>query len=524
MGAFFTNLYIPEEEEDRARDLLHPEQEIRKIGPQWALVQSFDVSHPGSRDIITQLHGPVLAFENFDDDAFTLRLYIRGEIRGKMASEGASSGFQAFAELLPDDRSAVRKLRTLKQCASFEEKLGLLEETFGLPFYALIEDPDIRQPEKSDRTFLKVTKRAAELRKRPSRFRLTELERSEWPAFADVKMRLIAHVRDRVDAFRTHDILLSLSSIRPNEGLTTQPGDPETILFAYHSKKRYSLDYDTVIVFGRDGERNRFHLPYTIKTPLMINRSGSLIIDGIGRAGPFCIDHEGRTLWRFSGYLDRMQHADIQHIEGDEITLLSPACHGMSVQTNSRIWRISAEDGSILAFRVLPEADCPDGLFRTESAGCWVYWTRWSREAVVLDSAYREIARWPVRWHGLGFIREPYAYGSLWPDPEVIRLDLTDGRLKTIRLELPALIEGIQEDGLLYGLAKNKRIWFDPDGRMVSANRIDGEFLGIWTENGSRYLATKKAHPVPGYVDGNDPDTVRVFRVDPAMPGPRPSV
>ena len=138
-----------------------------------------------------KLTGDILVFFYFDDDLFELTLFQNGKKAASVNSGGIGSKLSLLAGLLPSDPKALKKLRALKDCASIEEGTSLLEETFGLPFYALYEQETVSAVPIKESTWNNVNARIEAFRKRPNRFRIQTLNRDEWPYSTKLRMRII---------------------------------------------------------------------------------------------------------------------------------------------------------------------------------------------------------------------------------------------------------------------------------------------------------------------------------------------
>ena len=82
--------------------------------------------------------------------------------------------------LFPDDSLALKKLWAIKRGVSVDEKLALLEETFGLPFDAAYEQEEIPPVAKSSETYDRMNARAKALRSRPNRYEPELLPRGDY--------------------------------------------------------------------------------------------------------------------------------------------------------------------------------------------------------------------------------------------------------------------------------------------------------------------------------------------------------
>ena len=180
MGATFCNLYYHCEQTQIPEKYMPKSSRILSGLGDWTLLLTPDEPESRITRIARNLSGDVLVFSVFDDDYYTLLLYRDGKKAASLDSSG-SSKLPVLAGILPEDPDALKKFRSMKNCASMDESISLLEETFGLPFYALYEDDSIQPVPKSEKTWNTVETRRKALLSRPNRFRTVDLPRDKWP-------------------------------------------------------------------------------------------------------------------------------------------------------------------------------------------------------------------------------------------------------------------------------------------------------------------------------------------------------
>lgn len=519
MGATFCNLYCREEKADSVKNLLAKGDRFLTGYNSWCAALAEDGNPSKMMRIAGKTEGDVLVFFWFDDESFELTCFQNGKKAASVNSGGKGSKLQILAGLIPEDPMALKKLHALKDCISVEEKLTLLEETFGLPFYALYEQKTIPAVVQSDHTWNAVKTRAEILRKRPNRFRIEELQQQNWPYSAKIRMDLIHRLRD-TGLFSSSLSLLYDIPIR----LMEQPGFPYRLFTAAYLRKENEQQvsgYNTIIMADYQLKKVfTYDLPYSIGRLLAFNSAHAAICESLRSESIVCLNEQGEEQWRFAPELEQpTQRLSFIRTDREEIVLRSD--YG-SKDSENKIWRISPEDGCILTERVLPAGERLSGIRWLPDPACFVCYRIADNSVIILDREFNEHHRFQlgesVIRFDLGFYSGQYGYVSV-PRRDgtwyLVRLDLTTGKITTIHPELSVFIKQILSGGIFVcnttesGRSLNL---LDHDGKLISKHHFKDSLLGVWEEEGQIIAATVKPGKFPGYWEDGLVDTVKVFR------------
>ena len=182
MGASFCNLYCKNEHADSLRERLPKGSRLLTGYGDWSVLLLQEFNTRKLMYLARFIPGDVLIFYLYDDEAFGLYYYRDGKKLSFLDCGEYNSKVRIMAEnLFPDDPLALKKLWAIKRGMSVDEKLALLEETFGLPFDAAYEQEEIPPVAKSSETYDRMNARAKALRSRPNRYEPELLPREEWP-------------------------------------------------------------------------------------------------------------------------------------------------------------------------------------------------------------------------------------------------------------------------------------------------------------------------------------------------------
>ena len=179
MGASFCNLYCKNEHADSLRERLPKGSRLLTGYGDWSVLLLQEFNTRKLMYLARFIPGDVLIFYLYDEEAFGLYYYRDGKKLSYLDCGEYNSKVRIMAEnLFPDDPLALKKLWAIKRGMSVDEKLALLEETFGLPFDAAYEQEEIPPVAKSSETYDRMNARAKALRSRPNRYEPELLPRS----------------------------------------------------------------------------------------------------------------------------------------------------------------------------------------------------------------------------------------------------------------------------------------------------------------------------------------------------------
>ena len=518
MGATFCNLFCREEQTDLVREELMDGDRLLEGFDGWNMVLAEDRNPERMARLARAVGGETLVFYYFDDDVFELTLYRNGKKAAALNSGGKASKLSALAGLLTDDPTALRKLRAIGDCVSMDEKTDLLEETFGLPFYALHEQEKVPPVQKASRVWDTVRARKAAFRNRPNRFTVKPLTQEEWPVSTRIRVNMLQQLRKQGWAFEASRLLYDLA-----DQCMAQQGRPQRILlpmYIRHQDEKSSSGYNTVLMADHQAKETIvFSFPFSVTAPVIVNSTKAITCLTYKQDGIICLNKSGTEQWRFSPDLDQGQQFHVVRTDREEIVLCT--CYGRTA--GDRIWRISPENGEILSERALPVGENPFSLRWLPDLECFTYDQLEKNEVVLLDRSFDEIRRFQlgkelIRFDvgfyggGCGYAPESRRDGT-W---ELVRLNLSTGELARIHPEVPAFIHQILSCGVFACTTDEKSCTlnlFDRNGKVVSRHRFRDAFMGLWEENGRIWGATTKPGQLPGLWEDSVIDTVSVFQL-----------
>ncbi len=519
MGATFCNLYCRDEQANALKSKLAAEDRVLHGFNGWCMALAEDRNPERMMSVAKKVSGDVIVFFCFDDDYFELTLFHDGKKPANVNSTGTGSKLSVLAGLLPSDPKALKKLRAIKDCVSIEESMYLLEETFGLPFFALHEQEKVCAVPINDNTWNTVTARIEAFKKRPNRFQIQTLTSAEWPDSTKIRMSIINQSRDQGLSGTITGLFYDL----PDQ-LFSQAGCPSRILLPMyipqHGERSYS-GYNTIIALDfKQHETKTYSFAFSVGRPLLVNSSKAMICENYKQNYLLCQDDQGNEQWRFAPELVRPLLKPVR-TNREEIVILCTD-YGSS-STADRIWRISPDNGQILNERILTEHEEATALRGVTDMGCFMYYTLNSNSVVLLDNDFSEIRRFQfeekrVRFDS-GFLSGHNAYTSVPRRDgtnDLLSLDLLSGKLCKIHPEIPAYINRKLSCGVFVGFSADNMgtlNLLDKDGKVVSRHRFSDALMGIWEENGNVYGATTMRTRFPGFWEDSIIDSVSVFRL-----------
>ncbi len=519
MGATFCNLYCRDEQADALKSKLAAEDRVLNGFNGWCMALAEDRNPKRMMSVARKIPGDVFIFFYFDDDDFELTLFQDGKKAASVNSAGIGSKLSVLAGLLPSDPKALKKLRAIKDCASIEESTSLLEETFGLPFYALHEQEEIRAVPLKENTWNTVKARSEAFKKRPNRFRIQTLTREEWPYSTRIRMSIITQFRNQ----GLSDKVTWLFHDLPRQ-LYSQAGCPSRILLPMyipqHDEKSWS-GYNTVIVADfKQHETRTYSFAFSVLLPLLVNSSKAMICVSDKQNCLLCLDEQGNEKWRFEPELARPQLNPIR-TNREEVVVV---CKDFGPNPAAgRIWRISPDNGQILSERILTDDREATELRWLPDMECFMYYAFYSNSVVLLNCDFSEIRRFQLGEEHIrfdvGFCSGHYAYTSV-PRRDgthgLLSLDLLSGELRKIQPEIPAYIDRKLSCGVFAGFTGDNMgtlNLLDQEGKVVSRHHFSDNLMGIWEENGNIYGATTMRSRYPGFWEDSIIDSVSVFRL-----------
>ena len=516
MGATFCNLFCRDEHSEVLKSRLAAEDRVLDGFNGWCMALAEDRNPERMMNVARKVPGDVLVFFYFDDDYFELTLFQDGKKAASVNSAGIGSKLSVLACLLPSDPKALKKLRVLSNCVSIEERTSLLEETFGLPFYALHWQETVYAVPIKENTWNTVTARIEALKKRPNRFQIQTLTRDEWPYSTKIRMHIITQLRDQGLSFELVRLFLDL----PLQ-LFSQAGRPSRILLPMYipqdDEKSYS-GYNTVIVADFEQDETRTFFSSNMGIPLMINSSKAIIC--MKDKSLLCLDNQGKEQWKLEPEL-ALPHLYPVRTNREELVVL---CSDYSPNLAAdRIWRISPDNGRILNERILTEHGEATALRWLPDMGCFMYYALNSNSVVLLNCDFSEIRRFQlgekrIRFD-IGFLFGHYAYTSVPRKDgtdDLLSLDLLNGELCQIHPEIPAYISQKLSCGVYAGFTGENMgtlNLLDQDGKVISRHRFKDALMGIWEENGNIYGATTQHSRYLGLWEDSIIDSVSIFRL-----------
>ena len=512
MGATFCNLYYHCEQTQIPEKYMPKSSRILSGLGDWTLLLTPDEPESRITRIARNLSGDVLVFSVFDDDYYTLLLYRDGKKAASLGSSG-SSKLPVLAGILPEDPDALKKFRSMKNCASMDESISLLEETFGLPFYALYEDDSIQPVPKSEKTWNTVETRRKALLSRPNRFRTVDLPRDKWP-------RSIQNMLESNRILDENGYLPGAIPLWNGAAVSRYHRTPSFICYkanTYHEengRKFYRCDKLIRLDFHRRCVTD-IPLSFEILNPVTVNREGQVVCETPDQRELVFVDDHRTVQWAFRPELTD-PHERIQCVLAQADWIVAYRNYAFLSKSRTAVWRISADNGAVQKERLLPENEMPYGFRWLPDMNCFTYYLPEPvNEMVFLDTDLNEIRRLrpegKKRRYDLGFYSGNFCFINDWQDGHdvLVRLDLDSAETTVISLEMPvALGREVFSGNLFHGFTEARGgtlVFLDADGMLVSRHRIP-HLTGIWEEDGQIYGSTM-------YMEDNDSFRVFLFEV-----------
>lgn len=211
-----------------------------------------------------------LLFFWFDDDMFVCRFYRGGRKKAECRSDGSWAKLGKELGLLFCEDSPAKAMRYASRCAGLEEQLRLLEETLGTALWD-IQEAEPRTVPRGDGTLKAIKAREAALRKRPKQFKLTELEREEWPTAIRANQELFELLTPQREDF----FMLGRLQGDHKESVYTVPGHDDLVAFGTSDRahQNWIVRYDS-----RDGQMQKLG-PFSSEPirPLWLTKEGELV-------------------------------------------------------------------------------------------------------------------------------------------------------------------------------------------------------------------------------------------------------
>ena len=542
MGTTLTTLNLYGAERSAIDALLLPADLLRDQNPPWlTVVPPFESEcdnlarlEKAAKLLTKQSDAAALLFHYFDDDVFSCTLYQNGK------KSAACQSYRSWAKLgkalgeLLNDEAIPKAFRYAVHLSSLEEQLELLEETIGTALYQLAED-EPRKVVRSDAAFKRIKAREAMLKKRPNKYKLTELQFEDWPPEMQYRQKLFDLLRPQWDGFGLSFFLYDTDMSR-----YMVPGGDALLAYSYMSG--YDPNKSKLLLMNAKNGECRELGPFDgyRSSAVYQTKSGGIVVllprynptlqePQKGRPEvPFalvCINRDNTESWRFQPELPREQM--IQHVYTSErgiITLFADGLDGL-VKSDARIFMIDGETGELLHTHSFSYKDHVDHIIRAEAMDGFLLCKRSKNELLLLDDALAE-TRVFDDFTGSYYFKENQLCGSiLWEGeiPYYRSVMLYDIRNKTAgktNLEIPAYPIAVLRDGriLCTNEKQNVLIVFGPDGILLARCPLRG-MLGLKVVlDGERICLVEVRGPdTHGFVYDElfDETSIHVWRLDP---------
>lgn len=487
MGLSLNTLHILGIRTEDARGMLRAGDALYSENSPWLSILPEEPAFEASLrlSVVARKCGlPCLLFSCLDGDFFHVNLYLNGKLAGSFQSLGGTSKLSAFAAVL--DGGDYRNLKLLAKCVDFDEALALAEELLGLRLLiAPGEAPD--RVMRGDTIAQRIRAREKAVRSRPNRYRLAPLPRQEWPLEIEGRMRALEAMQGR--SFSRSALLQGVSGdywagARRGESFACSCMDAQ-------APKRPCIR----ILNAADGSLRTIHPQLDCAPVAMLNEAQLPILCGFGASGRTdsvaCLRKDGSILWRFRPEMQAHSFIDI-YPEPEDNSLLAFSLFGGE---STPLWRLSADDGRILAQCTLPAREDLRCLRLWRERDCYVYYSPVRRVFCLLDRQLRPAGEIPAgdapqRWdfgaHACGgiLLRQDSA-GILH------RFDLESGTQTRIRTELPGHLLAAFPDGrsaLTNGSGKTILL-HDAQGALLARLRVKGCAAAILHRGSESLLA-----------------------------------
>ena len=524
MGTTFTTMNVYGAERAAVEALLIGTDQMRGQNAPWlTVVPSHDTEY-GNLERLEKVakkltkgscSAVALLFFYFDDDMFRCTLYRNGKksVSCENGQSWAKLG-KALGERFGDD-TIPKAFRFASRCSSMEEQIKLLEETVGTTFYEL-QEGEPRTVTKGDATLRTIKARDAMLKKRPNRYKLTELDEMAWPKELQLRQKLYNALHPQL---RRYNLGLFLYQTEMNRYLV--PGT-DMVFYPYIS------DWDTMQIklFLMNGKTGNSWVidsfPDGIDRVVWVTKSEGIVMylkrylptiqetsEGLPEKpfGLLCIDRDGNEQWRFQPELDQDQGPQFVHTSKQGvITLFVSGCNGQK-KADSVVYRVDGETGELLYTRTFPYQENVHHMIHVDALDAFLLCRRTTKELVLLDETLKETQTFDG-YTGTFFFAENRLYGTiLWEENyrnqrHVSFWDLQSGAFRKTALEIPSYVLSVLEDGRILGVNMKQNVLtvFDREGIVVARCTVPGTLCRVISEDGNVYLIEVRGPDTHGYV------------------------
>ena len=540
MGTTFTTLNVRGAERAALDKLLLPTDRVWDINPPWlTVVPPYETAGDDlmrlekiAKKLTKQSDAAAISFYYFDDDNFYCTLYQGGKKTAQCHSGDSWAKLAKRLGELTGDDAFSKAFRYSSRCVGMEEEIDLLEETLGMALFAL-QDDEPRVVKRGDATLQAIKAREAMLKKRPNKFRLTEIEQGAWPQELKYRQKLFDTLRPQWREFG-----LSFFMYQTDMERYLVPGTETMIAYPYWS------DYNTqqsmlLLMDGETGERSEFG-PFSGTSGKMVWRTkkGDAVImlsryrsksqekeEAVWLSCVICLSSDGTEQWRFQLELNEYQTLQFVHAsEQGVITLFAPGINAM-VKADAHIFTIDGETGRLLYERSYPYSDSVYHMIHVGAMDAFMFCRRATKELVLLNGALEEIQTF-AGYTGSDYLRKERLCGSvLWEGDcfhqRFVKLfDLTTGAARKTPLEIPAYVLSVLADGRILGAneKQNALTVFDPEGIVTARCKVPGTLSSVLSEDGNVYLIEVRGPDTHGFVYDElfDETKIHVWRLDEA--------
>ena len=540
MGTTFTTLNLYGSERAAVEELLIPTDQLQDQNPPWlTVVPSHDTEFGNperlcriAKKLTKQSDAAALLFSYFDDDMFDCTLFQNGK---KSASCESSQSWAKLGKKLSElfgDNAPTKAFRYASRCSSLEEQVKLLEETVGTELYVLQED-EPRTVARGDTTLQEIKAREAMLKKRPNRFRLTELALEDWPKELQYRQKLYDVLRPQ---WREYCLSFFLYQTEMNRYMA--PVIEDIIAYPYYTDLN-TKQGKLLLMNGETGERRELG-PYSggADRVVWVKKDGGVVVliprylptreelNGErqeSRFGLLSIGMDGFEQWHFQPELARCQHPEFVHASKQGIiTLFASGSDGLQ-KADSVIYRIDGETGQLLCTRTYPYQDNVHHMIYVEALSSFLLEKRTTDELILLDDQLRE-TRVFEGFTGSYYFSENNLCGAVLWQGDYMRqrfvdlFDLESGAAKRTPLEVSAYAFSVLKDGHILGLneRQNALTVFDRDGIVTARCKVPGTLCRVISEDGRTCLVEVRGPDTHGLVYDElfDETSVHVWRLD----------
>ena len=545
MGTTFTTLNVYGAECSTVTLMLLPSDQLRDQNKPWLTVVPSHDTEDGNLERLGKVakkltkgsDAAALLFFYFDDDMFVCTLYQNGKKRASCEnSQSWEKLGKALGERLGDD-TIPKALRYASKCSGMEEQIQLLEETVGTAFYELQEAaPRTVQP--CDATLQTIKAREAMLKKRPNRFKLTELAFEDWPKELQYRQKLYDALRPQWKKYHL-DFFLHETNVKKY----LIPGDEE--MLAYPNLLDWGADWDAhqsklFLMNGKTGScRELGPISGNILRAVWQTKDGGTAIlrvqtvpleqeEDIGPnhrsiSGVICVNKDGTERWQFQPELNRFQN--LQHVYSSKqgvITLFASGINAV-VKADAVLLQIDGETGELLSARTYPYQDNVHHMMHVDALNAFLFCRRSSNELVALDESLEEEKVFGGFTGSYSFEENQLCgdilwEGDIWNQRHITFFDLKSGASRKTPLEIPAYILSVLTDGRILGVNERQNVLtvFDAEGIVTARCKVPGTLSRVISENGKTYLIEVRGPDTHGFVYDAlfDQTTIHVWQLD----------